>query len=80
MASQNGHLEVVEKLLEHGAKVDLLNDVRVFSYIFQLRIIFLAKTCLYLLMCSKIDWVESTDGSFSEWICKDCGEVIRPWS
>ena len=82
MASQNGHLEVVEKLLEHGAKVDLLIKVCV-SHTFQLRITFWLKNWIFfyvLLMCLIIDWVESTDGSFSEWTCKDCGKVIRLWS
>ena len=27
-ASQNGHVEVVNRLLEHGASVDLQNKVR----------------------------------------------------
>ena len=27
-ASQNGHVEVVDKLLQHGATVDLQNKVR----------------------------------------------------
>lgn len=29
MASENGHIEVVRKLLQHGAKVDLQNNVSV---------------------------------------------------
>ena len=28
VASQNGHVEVVDKLLQHGATVDLLMEVR----------------------------------------------------
>ena len=27
IASQKGHLEVVDKLLQHGATLDLLNEV-----------------------------------------------------
>ena len=28
VASQNGHVEVVDKLLQHGARVDLQNTVQ----------------------------------------------------
>ena len=32
MASQEGHLEVVQVLLEYGASVNLVNDVSFFNY------------------------------------------------
>ena len=32
LASQNGHVEVVEKLLQHGARVDLQNEVGFTNY------------------------------------------------
>ena len=33
MASQNGHVEVVDKLLQHGARVDLQKEVQFTSLI-----------------------------------------------
>ena len=30
-ASQEGHVEVVDRLIEHGARVDLQNEVKVFQ-------------------------------------------------
>ena len=30
-ASQNGHLEVINMLLQHGARVDLQNEVYIIS-------------------------------------------------
>ena len=34
IASQNGHVEVVDTLLQHGARVDLQNKVNSFTLIF----------------------------------------------
>ena len=37
MASQNGHVEVVDKLLQHGARVDLQRKVsRTVAYLLQI--------------------------------------------
>ena len=40
IASQEGHLEVVDKLLQHGATLDLLNEVCYISrYAYNVRIL-----------------------------------------
>ena len=47
MASQNGHVEVVDKLLQHGANVDLQEKV-LLKLTFQLTSITLNSTCVLI--------------------------------
>ena len=52
MASQNGHVEVADKLLNHGATVDLPNMVR-FTFIYLLCFFIMPdKTALKRQSCS----------------------------
>ena len=45
MASRNGHVELVEKLLQHGATVDLLHEVLVSTITFlPINVLFLITT------------------------------------
>ena len=48
MASQNGHVEIVEKLLQHGATVDLQMKVLACKYVSGIYYIDIVNTCLYV--------------------------------
>ena len=58
-ATMNGQVEVVGKLLQHGASVDLLNRV---CYTF----INLTYSLHSILLT---DWSQFTDSGVSEWTC-----------
>ena len=72
VASQNGHVKVVDKLLQHGARVDLQQNVCVIIplYIHELhhRLILLT------------GWVACSDVCISEWTRYSVGKAATTWS
>ena len=64
MASQNGHAEVVDKLLQHGARVDLQEkvDFICLNYLTDMYVLHYPQFLL-------TEWMASTDVFSSEWTC-----------
>ena len=77
-ASENGHVEVVDKLLQHGATVDLQHQVHnTTCYTCNLFIHRQLTTCIIIIF---LGWAECTDDSISVWTCGSGGQVITTWS
>ena len=68
-ASDNGHVEVVEELLQHGARVDS-----------QDKVLYNQLCTILFIRVFLLEWVEFTDVGIAEWTCGDGGQVITTWS
>ena len=68
MASQNGHVEVVDKLLQHGARVDLQKEVQ-FTALILSELYFAHIHVLHYPQILLTEWMASTDVCISEWTC-----------
>ena len=75
-ASLNGHVEVVDKLLQHGATVDL--QKLVCKYIATPQISLPSILCFSVLLplCVLSEWGKFTDVGISQWTCGGGGQVI----
>ena len=64
VASENGHVEVVDKLLQHGARVNLQKEVHFIclNYLAHIHVLHYPQFLL-------TGWMASTDGGISEWTC-----------
>ena len=89
-ASQYGHVEVVDKLIQHGATVELQDEVinRFLSLIILWSggshyCVFEAWFLVYsqvTLLFYVLGWLEFTDFGILQRTCQSCGEVAGVWS